>query len=382
MDNRALKIAFLTNMIPPYHKPFLDCLAKRYEIRVLLSTPMEPNRSWKLDWDGLDVVTQKTLTLSGRWRHPRGFTEPLFLHVPIDTVAQLRRFGPDVTISLEMGARTLLAAVYRKLRRRSKLIVWAEIAESTEQARGWMRNRIRCLVHKNVDAFLVTGASGARYLRGLGVSERKIFQISYTTDVSVFAASPLLRGPSCEQRLLYVGQLIERKGLLPFLDTLSKWALTNPERRVKFVLAGDGPLRNQIERSPKPPNLEISFAGSIQYKDLPRIYAEAGLFVLPSLADTWGVVVNEAMAAGLPVLGSIYAQAVSEMVRDGENGWVFRADDPAGVYDAIDRALNTAPEQLDRMRLCARTSASQLTPDHLACAVENAVNACMAMGAT
>lgn len=379
MDNRALKIAFLTNVIPPYHKPFLDCLAKRYKLRILLSTRMEPNRPWKLEWSGLDVVTQKTLTLSGRWRHPRGFTEPLFLHVPIDTIAQLRRFGPDVTISVEMGARTLFAALYRKLRRRSKLIVWAEIAESTEQARGWVRNRIRRFLHKNVDAFLVTGASGARYLRGLGVNEAKIFKISYTADVSMFGAAPLSRKTACERRLLYVGQLIERKGLLPFLNVLSRWARANPDRRVEFVLAGDGPLRNQIERSPKPSNLEISCAGAIQYEDLSRIYADAGIFVLPSLADTWGVVVNEAMAGGLPVLGSVYAQAVSEMVRDGENGWVFHADDAGEVYDAIDRALNTSPEQLQRMRDCARTSASQLSPDHLACAVESAVNACMAL---
>lgn len=378
MDNRALKIAFLTNLIPPYHKPFLDCLAKRHEMRVLLSTPMEPNRPWKLEWDGLDVVIQKTLTLSGRWRHPRGFTEPLFLHVPIDTVAQLRRFGPDVTISVEMGARTLLATLYRKLWRKSKLIVWAEIAESTEQARGWMRNGMRRFLHNSVDAFLVTGASGARYLRGLGVSETKIFQICYTTDVSKFAAAPLSRKSACERRLLYVGQLIERKGLLPFLDALSQWALANPDRRVEFVLAGDGPLRNRIERSPRPSNLDVSFAGSTQYEGLPRVYADAGIFVLPSLADTWGVVVNEAMAAGLPVVGSIYAQAVSEMVRDGENGWVFRADDPGEMYNAIDRALNIAPEQLQGMRQCARTSALQHTPDRLAGAVENAVNACMA----
>ncbi|HZQ51633.1 MAG TPA: glycosyltransferase family 4 protein [Bryobacteraceae bacterium] len=381
MDNRALKIAFLTNVIPPYHKAFLDCLAKRHEMRVLLSTPMEPNRSWKLEWDGLDVVTQKTLTLSGRWRHPRGFTEPLFLHIPIDTVAQLRRFGPDVTISVEMGARTLFAALYRKLRRRSKLIVWAEVAESTEQARGWIRNRVRHLLHKNADGFLVTGTSGVQYLRSLGVDEAKIFKISYTADVSKFAATPLARRPGCERHLLYVGQLIERKGLLPFLDVLSKWARANPDRRVEFVLAGDGPLRNQIERLEKPSNIEVSFAGAVQYEDLPRVYTDAGVFVLPSLADSWGVVVNEAMAAGLPVLGSVYAQAVSEMVKDGENGWVFRADDPDEIYDAIDRTLNTSPERLQRMRHCARTRALQFTPDHLACAVENAVNACMAMGA-
>lgn len=378
MDNRPLKIAFLTNVIPPYHKPFLDCLAKRYQMRVLLSTPMEPNRPWKLEWSGLDVVTQRTLTLNGRWRHPRGFSEPLRVHVPIDTVAQLRRFGPDLMISVEMGARTLLAALYRKLRRSSKLIVWAEVAESTEQARGWVRSRMRRFLRGNADAFLVTGASGARYVRSLGVDEAKIFQISYTTDVSMFSTVPLKREPDCERRLLFVGQLIERKGLRQFLEALSKWASANPDRRVEFVLAGNGPLRNELERLTLPPNIEVSFPGAVDYENLPRIYEKAGLFVLPSLADTWGVVVNEAMAAGLPVLGSMYAQAVSEMVKEGENGWVFHADDPGEMYRAIDRALGTPAAQLDRMRQRARATALKLTPDHLAHSVENAVNACIA----
>jgi glycosyltransferase involved in cell wall biosynthesis len=178
--------------------------------------------------------------------------------------------------------------------------------------------------------------------------------------------------------LLYVGQLIERKGLGQFLEVLTKWAAANPDRRVDFVLAGDGPLRSQLEALPKPPNMEISFVGTTQYEDLPRVYENAGIFVLPSLADTWGVVVNEAMAAGLPVLGSVYAQAVSELVKDGENGWVFCADNPSEMYSAIDKALCTPVEQLQRMRLSARSSALKLTPDHLASTVEDAVNACMA----
>ena len=55
-----------------------------------------------------------------------------------------------------------------------------------------------------------------------------------------------------------------------------------------------------------------------------EVYAKASLFAFPTLADEWGVVVNEAMAAGLPVLGSIYSQAVEELVEDGVSGWVFR----------------------------------------------------------
>ncbi len=371
------RVAFLTNMIPPYHKPVLDVLSARFGgLRVLISTPMESNRPWKLEWDGLDVVVQKTITLRGRWRHPKGFSEPLFVHVPIDTVQQLRKYRADVVISGEMGARTLFALLYRKLNRHSKLIVWAEVAESTEQGRGRSRRIFRSVLHPWVDAFLVTGESGARYMRSLGVDDRKIFKISYTTQLTPFMAVPLSRGEEHAKRLLYVGQLIERKGLEPFVDVLSKWASANQTCRIELILAGDGPLRARLQNVAVPQNVKIEFLGNVPYENLPEIYGAAEIFVLPTLADTWGVVVNEAMAAGLSVLGSLYSQAVMELVKDGQNGWTFRADDASETYDAIDRSLKTSVGKLSEMRKCARDTAARLTPHYVAGLIENAVAAC------
>ncbi len=73
-------------------------------------------------------------------------------------------------------------------------------------------------------------------------------------------------------------------------------------------------------------NVKLEFLGVFQYDDLPEIYGSAEVFVLPTLADTWAVVVNEALLAGLPVLGSIYAQAVEELIQEGGTGWNFRPD--------------------------------------------------------
>src|SRR5581483_10175944 len=271
------RVAFLTNILPPYHKPVLDALSKRYEaMRVLLSTPMESNRPWKLEWAGLDVVVQKTITVKGSWRHPRGFSEPLAVHLPIDTVRQLKRFRADLVISAEMGFRTLLAMIYRKIRPRSKLIVWAEVAESTEQGRGLARKIFRRILHHYVDAFLVTGESGSRYIRSLGVNQQKIFKISYTTEITRFSAIPLIRSEGSARRLLYVGQLVERKGLAQFVSILSKWASANRNSIVELVFAGDGPLRARLQHMPQqmpvPSNLSLTFLGSLRYEDLAKVY--------------------------------------------------------------------------------------------------------------
>ena len=371
------RIAVLMNVIAPYQKPVLDRLSRLHPgMRIFLSTRMESNRPWKLEWEDLDVVVQKTITLNRRWRHPRGFSEPLFVHLPVDTVAQLKRFRPDIVISWEMGMRTILAAAYRGIRPSSKLVVWAEFAESTEYGRGAPRQMLRRILHHCVDAFLVTGESGARYLGSLGVASHKIFKIAYTTDVSRFAAVPIARHAKLASRLLYVGQLVERKGLLPFLKVLSRWALLHSSRGIDFVFAGDGPLRDCLQAFAVPPNVTVSFLGNISYEELPGVYSQADVFVLPTLADTWGVVVNEAMAAGVPILGSVYSQAVSELVQDGSNGWTFRPDVPEEMFHALDRALHAPADKLQTMRECARATALRLTPDYVASLIDRAITAC------
>jgi glycosyltransferase involved in cell wall biosynthesis len=376
------RIVLLTNVIPPYHKPLLDRLARRYaSLRVLLSTPMERHRRWRLEWEGLDVVVQKTTTLNGRWRHPKGFSEPLYVHLPLDTIHQLKQYDPEVLISWEMGTRTMLAAAYRWTRRGKKLIVWAEFAESTERGRGAVRGLIRRLIHRAVDAFIVTGASGARYLRSLGISDRKIFKISYTTEIARFSEAPLLRAEEHARRLLYVGQLIDRKGLLPFVRALGRWAQVHSTQKMEFVLAGDGPIRAQLEQTEQPGNVKLVFLGNVDYDELPKVYAEAGIFVLPSLADSWGVVVNEALAAGLPVLGSVHAQAVSELIEDGVNGWMFRSDDQQDMEAALERCLSSEIRTLDKMRLAARKTALSLTPDYVTDLVDRAVHSVLKKGA-
>jgi glycosyltransferase involved in cell wall biosynthesis len=373
--DRPLRVAFLTNVIPPYHKPVLDLLPRRYAaLRILLSTPMEANRPWRVNWDGLDVVVQKTYTMKGVWRHSRGFSEPLAVHIPIDTLGQLSRYRPDVIISAEMRARTLLAMAFRKLNPSSRLIIWSEAAESTESGRGVARHIARKIFVKNADAFLAVGAGAVNYLKRLGAPAAKIFEIAYTTDIRRFAGDAAPHPPEHAHRLLYSGQFIDRKGLVPFIQVLSKWASDHPDREVEFALAGDGPLRDSISSLTVAPNVKLTILGVFQYDDLPEIYRAAGIFVLPTLADTWAVVVNEALAAGLPVLGSVYAQAVEQLIQDGYNGWTFEPDDAEDTYRAIDRVVNTSAAQLDAMRTRARATASQYTPERVADVIGIAVN--------
>ncbi len=361
------RVALLTNYVSPHRLPIYQAIAQRVsELQIFISTPMEANRSWQVDWGGLNVTVQKTLTLRRTWRHPQGFSEPLYVHIPYDTVWQLHQYQPDIIISDEQGMLTLQAALYRKFHPKTRLIIWATISEYSEKGRGWLRHQLRRLLLPQADAVLVNGNSGKRYIRNFGISEEKIFFAPYTTNISPFLAIPLSKEPHQVHRLLSVGQLVERKGLLPFMTTLGNWGKNNPEKHLECWIAGSGTLQETLVAQPLPENVKVKFLGNIEYQKLPEVYAEAGIFIFPTLADEWGVVANEAMAAGLPVLGSLYSQSVEELVEDGVTGWVFRPDNPDEIYSALEKAVGTTEEDLAKMRGMARDRIQYLTPDFVA----------------
>jgi glycosyltransferase involved in cell wall biosynthesis len=362
-----MRVALLTNFIPPYRLPLLRALREQMgELRIFVSTKMERNRQWRVDWSDLDVVVQRTVTLSRTWKHSR-FTEAYQLHIPIDTIPQLARYRPDVIITAEFGMRTGQAIAYAKARGKS-VIVWATLTEHLEQSRNQVRQVARGMMVRAVDRIVVNGESGARYIRGLGAAEHKIVKIPQTTDLSAFQSLPLSRDADAARDLLCVGMVSQLKGSDLLIDALQQWAAAHPERQVRLTMLGEGPLRAELQQRHLPNNLSVEWAAPVQYDALPAWYGRAGMLIFPTQGDEWGLVVNEALAAGLPIIGSEYSQAVDELLRDGENGWRFRPDDPAAIASAIDRALRTPDGRLEEMRRAARATVAHMTVENTAAA--------------
>jgi glycosyltransferase involved in cell wall biosynthesis len=367
-----MRVALLTNFIPPYRIPLFEQLRSRVdELKVFISTPMERGRDWNPAWGDLPVTVQRTLTWHQVVRHPAGFSGRNALHFPIDTLSQLERFRPDVVITGELGLRSLLALLHCLRRPKTGLVLWATLSERTESATGHMRRLLRRWLVSRPAVMLVNGASGARYIVGLGVPPERIIQMPYSVDLKAFRGIPT-RSPECAHRMLHVGQLIERKGVIQFLEALAQYAAKNP-CRLEVWLAGEGPLRSTIELASYPPNLHVRLLGHVEYNQLAQIYLECGILAFPTLSDEWGMVVNEAMAMGLPVLGSVHAQAVEELIEDGGTGWVFDAAVTSSTQRAIERAMTADPEILDAMRARAMAAVSWIAPERMA---DRMIDAC------
>ncbi|MCG8649710.1 MAG: glycosyltransferase family 4 protein [Pirellulales bacterium] len=362
-EKLSAHVVLLTSYIPPHQLDNYLAYAQRFErFSVLLSTPMERHREWEVDWGDLDVHVQKNWTLRRRWRHPSGFDDAVDVHLPRDTVSMLRRLKPDLVVSSEFGLRSLLSAFYAMRHAGVHYVLWACVSEHSEQGRGRLRHWLRRWLVKRADGVIVNGASGRRYIQNLGCDQERIHEVPYSSPAATFDQCKLERSPEQSYRLLYVGQLIQRKGVEPFLHCLIQWARANPTRQVEMVVVGDGPLRAKLAALTTPSNLCLKFLGSRNHQQVAQQYATSGILVFPTLADEWGLVVNKALAAGLPVLGSEYGASVGELCREGETGWLFCPDDEQQVLAAIDRAMATLPDRLAAMRSQCRLAVSHITP--------------------
>jgi hypothetical protein len=363
----------------PYRVALVQELQQRFEnLRVFVNSLTEPEQT--ASDSSLPICQQKTWTINTKWRHPHRFTDDVAIRIPYDTWLQLRAFRPDVIVSGEMGARTLLAAAYKRAEPRTRLVIWATLSEATEQGRGILRPILRRILLRTADAVMVNGESGARYIRRFGVPPASIIRVPQATELSGYLSGDTRRPAATRRRLLYSGRLIELKGLLPFFATLGKWAIAHPQRSVEFWIAGDGPLREQIQQVSVPSNVGIRMLGHVPYDRLPEIYRQCGVLAFPTLADEWGMVVVESMAAGLPVLGSIHSQAVEELVQNEVNGWTFRPEEPADASRALGEVFAASDEILDEMGARARNTVRDLTPITMADRMEAAIDYAITQG--
>ena len=335
-----LHVVILINYIRKHHVASYQELAQRVrKLTILLSTPMEPGRDWDPEWSDLDVRVQKNWMLTTNWKHSTGFKEKNFIHIPVDTVKQLKQLKPDIVFSYEMGMRTIFSGWFRKFNRKVPLVMVGNMSQHIEQERGFLRRGFRGLVRRLADHFTYNGPSCKRYLKSLGITDEKMFHVPYCIDDDVVHAG--LREKADDgraRRLFYCGSISERKGLLPFMESLVRWCKANPSKHVEFQLAGAGPLNEQLSAMALD-NLKLTFFGNLDPAGLAAANEQADICVMPTFADEWALTPIEALASGIPVLGSFYAQSVEAIVEEDVNGWIFKPDEVLSMDKAVGKAL-------------------------------------------
>lgn len=222
------------------------------------------------------------------------------------------------------------------------------------------RSRIRAgllrMLVRGAEGVMVSGALNAEYYRHYGGDPRRFFPLPFAIDNDRFAAASrfapgereALRaryGIADELVIVFSGKLVPRKDPMTLLRAVE--AMRHRHRVTLFFL-GHGELREELERYAREHGLRARFAGFVNQTELPKHYALGDLFVLPSTYEPRGLVVNEAMAVGLPVIASDRVGAIGDLVRD-----VFPAGDAPALARQLD-ALIDDPSRLEEMRAWSR----------------------------
>ncbi len=264
--------------------------------------------------------------------------------------------------------------------------------------RVWWREWIKRQIVSQFSAALVGGTPQYQYLTQLGLSGDRIFSGYDVVDNEYFEMNATKVKRMAEQYrrqyslpekyFLVCARFIEKKNLkrllhayASFKNNYSNVCSTSRQKNEKYkmpwhlVLMGDGPLRQELEAKIK--ELEISeyvhLPGFKQYHELPVYYALANAFILASTSEQWGLVVNEAMACGLPVLVSNRCGCAQDLVKDGVNGFTFDPFSIESIAVALHKIAALSDTKLSSMGAESSRIIADWGPERFALGLQQAV---------
>lgn len=365
------RVVVLTEIISPYRIPVFNALAQGQGLNlhvVFLAETDTALRQWRVYKNEIRFTYQ--VLPSWRWRIGQSS-----LLVNRGLRSALNKANPDVVLCGGYNYPASWAALWWARRRGARFVLWSESnREDRRVGRPWVEGMKRYFL-RGCAAFVVPGKSAAAYLQELGAELENIFTAPNAVD-SAFFASATIEARAQEswhrQRLglparfiLYAGRLVPEKGVFDLLEAYARLE-SGLRERVGLVFAGDGVSRGElVERAQKIHPAIVCFPGFAQREDLAVLYSLAEALILPTHSDPWGLVVNEAMLCGLPIVVTSVAGCAQDLVDDGWNGRIVPPRDPDRLASAI-RLLLEQPEIRKQMAEHSRDRIRHYSPE--ACA--------------
>jgi len=332
-SNPPPRVLVLSEIPTPYRLPLYARLAALPEIELdlVFCSADEPDRPWDLS-SALDAIPHRVL--SGVSIPVRTRRNTFVYEVNPAILGLLTRTRYDVVV---VGGYAVFAEQVAIAVSRARRIPYLLHSESTllNQRAAWLRAGKRALLRPVIAgaaAGLAVGSEAARYLEHYGLAASRIRIVPNTIDVAVYgraADAARLRADDLRRELdlppefaLFAGRLVGVKGIEDLLAALELLGDNAP----LLVVAGEGPLESDVAVAPN-----VRRLGFVQQAQLIELFALATWTVVPSRFEPWGVVVNEALACGCPVIATDAVGAAHDLVVNGVNGWVVPPHDPRAL---------------------------------------------------
>lgn len=347
------RLVIVTEIIAPYRIPVFNALAAQREIDLHVIFLSETDRSLR-DWDVHKEEINFPYQVLPSFRKRIGkynilLNWGLSRNVPLETADAILCGGYNYLASWELA--------WRARRKRIPLLMWVESTAYDKRGKHAPVEFFKRRILKSCNAFVVPGKRSRDYLHGFDVDDTRIFCAPNAVDNEFFlrTSKPLQNNGiqvRCanllpERYFLFAGRLVAAKGVF---DLLAAYGRLSSETRSRYGLVFAGAGEAECELRERAKNISpgtVSFPGFAQRDRLATLYGLADILVFPTHTDTWGLVVNEGMACGLPVICSNAAGCVSDLV-DCENGAVFSAGDVEQMAASMERL---AADSVLRLRM-------------------------------
>jgi glycosyltransferase involved in cell wall biosynthesis len=307
------KIAVVTNIPAPYRVLMYNAFAKHLSDNfcVFYCGKMHKDRDW--DVQGIEhnhqFMKDKYVFLHGG-----------HIYYDFSIFKQLRKFNPDIIITNTFNPTMLFAWWYAFIHRK-KHVVLTDSWLLTINTLSFIHKIVRRIVFSYTHAYLAIGKKCTEFLVHYKVKKSKIFFCPLTIDIEYYKK---FKNTEKKYDLMFSGQFIDRKMPLFFCQVAKK--LMDRGINVKVLIIGNGPMKQDFLDALKDNKITFEYPGFIQQKELPGYYASSRIFLMPTKLDHWGLVANEALAAGTPVITCDNAGAANDLVLPGETGYVLPLD--------------------------------------------------------
>lgn len=356
----------------PYHLARLDAASQAGKPENLLVTGIELARSeadyqWQVELENLSfpILT----ATQGQLERTR------FDHLLSRLFQLLRSSQPDVVFIAGYSRPAMLAVLGWCLSHRIPAVVMSESTKDDIPRLKW-REAFKRYIVNHFQAALVGGKLHKQYIVELGIKPEAVFTGYDVVDNDCFSPTRLayLPPPHPKPYFLSINRFVPKKNLSTLISAFARYRQQFPQGW-DLILCGDGELRSQLEQQISRLNLEkaVYLPGFLQQADLLPYFAHASCFIHASQSEQWGLVVNEAMAAGLPVLLSNRCGCYPDLLIEGVNGFGFDPADEATLTDLMGK-MSSETLDLAMMGRAALQHIQKYSPQTFGSAVVSAIN--------
>lgn len=292
--------------------------------------------------------------------------------IPSGVYGAIKKIKPDIIIVDGFFQWAPVAMAYC-IAHRVPMIIDYERTCHVERNSPWWRTFYRKMFGKMVKGFVVNGSLTIEYLQSIGLGDKIIVPGAMSADSYGLKSAvesvtdkekTVLKEKLCLKdglTYIFVGQLVERKGVTQMLEAWNNHQQSFPEDNL--LMLGKGVLYDELSQYVSANKLNVNLLGQVPYDEIAPYYAISDVMVMPTLEDNWSLVVPEGMACGLPILCSIYNGGYPELVKAGENGFIFDPLSQSSFVNALD-AIHMA--DLSKMSAKSIEIESAYTPDKAA----------------